>query len=72
MTDMESSTGQTDAMALDLVATESLQTNNAISKMSEDEIRTNLDSTVNAQYLRERRVADNASIVLNRLSKTSA
>jgi len=77
MTDMEStsttttttSTGQADAMALDLVTTESIQTSNAMSKMSEDELRTSLDSTVNTQYLRERRVADNASIVLNRLSK---
>jgi len=77
MTDMEStsaittttSTGHADAMALDLVATVSIQTSNAMSKMSEDELRTSLDSAVNAQYLRERRVADNASIVLNRLSK---
>ena len=75
MTDMETtsttatSTGQADATALDLVTTESIQTSNAISKKSEDELRTSLDSTVNTQYLRERRVADNASIVLNRLSK---
>jgi hypothetical protein len=83
MTDVEStsvlsvasattSTGQADAMALDLVATESIQTSNTMSKKSEDEIRTSLDSTVNAQYQRERRVAENASIVLNRLSKASA
>lgn len=60
-----------DAMAVDLIAGGPTQSGNAITNMTEDELRTSLNATVNAQYLRERRVADNASIVLNRLSKTS-
>lgn len=55
----------------DLIAMEIVQhepVNRTINKMSEDELRSSLNTTVDTQYARERRVAENASVVLNRLT----
>jgi hypothetical protein len=57
-----------DAMALDIISAPPPPEVTAITNMTEEQLRTSLNSTVNAQYTRRRKVAENANIVLNRLA----
>ena len=41
----------------------------AAATMSEDELRTMLNNAVNERYQQQRRVAENAATVMNRLAK---
>ncbi|PVG01822.1 hypothetical protein CPB86DRAFT_698704 [Serendipita vermifera] len=57
-----------DAMALDIISAPPLPEVTNITTMTEEQLRTSLNSVVNVQYTQQRKVAENANIVLNRLA----